>query len=96
MSAGRPALYFSIDSNPELPHDRRRPAKRKRLLESNAKEYPAGLIADDGRAQGPAPDSKHIGPIDPDVFTLNYFLNSLVNMFSAGVERTVEHRVSGA
>ena len=26
--------------------------KRRRLLESNAKEYPAGLIADDGQGAG--------------------------------------------
>ena len=48
------------------------------MLESNAKEYPAGLIADDGRAQSkPAPERKRIGPIDPDAFTLNKFLKSL-------------------
>ena len=47
------------------------------MLESTAKEYPAGLIADEGRAQAAAPDFKHIGPIDPDAFTLNQFLKSL-------------------
>jgi hypothetical protein len=44
------------------------------LLESTAKEYPAGLIADDGRAQATAPDLRHIGPIDPDASTLNQIL----------------------
>jgi len=61
------------------------------LLESTAKEYPAGLIADDGRAQAVAPDFKHIGPIDPDAFTLNQFLKSLAiratRMFSWTAER---------
>ena len=28
-----------------------------------------------GGAQATAPDLKHIGPIDPDAFTLNQFLN---------------------
>ena len=54
----------------------RRSAKRRRLLESTAKEYPAGLIADDqGGAAKPYPKEKHIGPIDPDASTLNQFLN---------------------
>ena len=61
------------------------------MLESTAKEYPAGLIADDGRAQAAAPDFKHIGPIDPDAFTLNQFLNrwpyALLRMFSWTAER---------
>ena len=48
------------------------------MLESTAKEYPAGHIADDWRAQAAAPDFKHIGPIDPDAFTLNQFLKLLV------------------
>ena len=38
---------FSVDSNSDLSQDRRRSAKRRRMLESDAKEYPAGLIADD-------------------------------------------------
>jgi hypothetical protein len=82
-----PALHFSIDSNPELPHDGRRPAKRRYLLESNAKEYPAGLIADDGRAQVTAPESKHIGPIDPDASTLKQFLKSVARRATADVSR---------
>ena len=42
------------------------------MLESTAKEYPAGLIADDqGGAAKPYPKEKHIGPIDPDASTLN-------------------------
>jgi len=42
----------------------------------HAKEYPAGLIADDeGGAAKPYPKEKHIGPIDPDASTLNQFLN---------------------
>ena len=36
------------------------------MLESDAKEYPAGLIADDeGGTAKPYPKKKHIGPIDP-------------------------------
>ena len=31
-----------------------------------------------GGAQATAPDLKHIGPIDPDAFTLNQFLNRAV------------------
>src|SRR5262249_19094320 len=60
-------------------------------LESTAKEYPAGLIADDGRAQATAPHLKHIGPIDPDAFTLNQFLNgwpyARLRMFPRTAER---------
>lgn len=73
-----PAQVFSVDLHSDLPHDKRRSAKRRRLLESGAKEYPVGLIADDGWGAGSAaPQSDHIGPIDPDAFTLNQFLNSL-------------------
>ena len=47
------------------------------MLESTAKEYPTGLIVDDegGAAKPVPPKEKHIGPIDPDAFTLNQFLN---------------------
>ena len=64
------------------------PAKRRRLLESDAKEYPAGLIADDGRGAAALrrPQRNHIGPIDPDAFiTLNQFLNSLTICATADV-----------
>ena len=79
---------FSVDSHSDLPHDSRRPAKRRRLLESDAKEYPAGLIADDGRGAAALrrPQRNHIGPIDPDAFiTLNQFLNSLTICATADV-----------
>ena len=48
------------------------------MLEGDAKEYPAGLIADDEgvRRSRTHPKEKHIGPIDPDASTLNQFLNS--------------------
>ena len=56
------------------------------MLESTAKEYPAGLIADDGRGAGNcARDLKHIGPIDPDAFTLNQILKSFAIRATADV-----------
>ena len=81
----RQALIFSVDPNRKLPQHGSRSAKRRRLLESNAKEYPAGLIADDGLAQVTAPESKHIGPIDPDASTLKQFLKSLAHRATADV-----------
>jgi hypothetical protein len=56
------------------------------LLESCAKEYPAGLIADDGRARASLrPKEEHIGPIDPEACTLNQFLKSLAIRATADV-----------
>jgi hypothetical protein len=51
---------FAVDSKSDLSQDRRRSAKRRRLLESDAKEYPAGLIADDeGVRLGRTPRKPH-------------------------------------
>ena len=46
------SAIFLLTQIQTWPHDIKRSAKRRRLLESDAKEYPAGLIADDGRGRG--------------------------------------------